>query len=286
MNTYKMLTKVPKVMKKRTKMKIATLLILTQFSICSAQQEKSDFVIGDKIRFESKILNEQKTIVVIPPYNYKDRPDEKFPVVYVLDPGNNLFATFGIVNYYSDMLKIMPRMIIVGIVSNDRERDYLPKPSIEQPTGGGADNFLRFINSELVPLIDSTYPANSERCIIGHSAGGLFAIYALENQPELFNSFICIDPSLWYDDHSCVKKMPDFLKNNKDIKKSIFISLSNEKEMGVFPFIEVLEKYAPEGLNWDYIHYKNETHNSLGFKSICAGFEMIYKNWKIKDEAN
>jgi uncharacterized protein len=283
MNTHKKSKGILEKVKINTKMKILILLILTQFSICFAQQKKSDFVIGDKISFDSKILNERRTIVVIPPYNYKDRPDEKFPVVYVLDPGNNLFATFGIVNYYSDMLKIMPRMIIVGIVSNDREKDYLPTPSQEQPTGGGADKFLRFINSELVTLIDSTYPANSDRCIIGHSAGGLFAIYALENQPELFNSFICIDPSLWYNDQSCIKEMPEFLKNNKDIKKSIFISLSNEKEMGVFSFIEVLEKYAPEGLYWDYIHYKNETHNSLGFKSICAGFEIIYKDWKIKD---
>jgi predicted alpha/beta superfamily hydrolase len=175
-------------------------------------------------------------------------------------------------------------MIIVGIVSNDRERDYLPTPSKEQPTGGGAYKFLRFINSELVTLIDSTYPANSERCIIGHSAGGFFAIYALENQPELFNSFICIDPSLWYDDQSCVKKMSEFLKNNKDIKKSIFISLSNENGMGVFSFIDALETYAPEGLKWDYIHYKSETHNTLGFKSICAGFEMIYKDWKTKED--
>ncbi len=263
--------------------KLTALLILMQFSICSAQQKKSDFVIGDKISFESKVLHERRTIVVIPPFNYKDRPDEKFPVVYVLDPGNNLFATFGIVNYYSDMLKIMPRMIIVGIVSGDREKDYLSVPSKEQPTGGGADKFLHFISSELVTLIDSAYPASSERCIIGHSAGGFFAVYALENQPELFNSFICIDPSLWYDDQSCTREMPGFLKKNRNIKKSIFISLSNEKEMGVFPFIEVLEKYAPAGLNWDYFHYKNEIHNSLGFKSICAGFEMIYKDWKPGD---
>ncbi len=284
MNKCKKLTGILEKVKISAKMKILALLILTQFSICFAQQKKSDFVIGEKISFESNVLNERKTIVVIPPYNYKDRPEEKYPVVYVLDPGNNLFATFGIVNYYSDMLKIMPRMIIVGIVSNDREKDYLPTPSKEQPTGGGADKFLRFISSELVTLIDSTYPANSERCIIGHSAGGLFAIYALVNQPELFNSFICIDPSLWYDNQSSVKEMPEFLKNNKGIKKSIFISLSNEKEMGVFPFIEVLEKYAPEGIKWDYIHYKNETHNSLGFKSICAGFEMIYKDWKTKED--
>jgi predicted alpha/beta superfamily hydrolase len=284
MNTFKKLTGISKEVKISSKTKILALLILTQFSICSAQQKKSDFVIGDKISFNSKVLNERKTVVVIPPYNYKDRPDEKFPVVYVLDPGNNLFATFGIVNYYSDMLKIMPRMIIVGIVSNDRERDYLPVPSKEQPTGGGADKFLRFINSELVPLIDSAYPVNSDRCIIGHSAGGLFAIYALENQPELFSSFICIDPSLWYDDQSCTREMPGFLKKNPTIKKSIFISRSNEKDMGVFPFLEVLEKYAPDGFKWDYFHYKSETHNSLGFKSICAGFEMIYKDWKTKDD--
>jgi uncharacterized protein len=283
MVTNKRLTRILRGIKKSTKMQIPILLLLTQFSICSAQQNMSDFVIGDKISFESRVLNERKTIVVIPPYNYKDRPDERFPVVYVLDPGNNLFATFGIVNYYSDMLKIMPRMIIVGIVSNDREKDYLPTPSKEQPTGGGAEKFLRFISSELVALIDSTYPANSERCIIGHSAGGLFAIYALENQPYLFNSFICIDPSLWYDEQSYVKAMPEFLKSNKDLKKSIFISLSNEKEMGVFPFIDVLETYAPEGFKWDYIHYKSETHNSLGFKSICAGFEMIYKDWKTDE---
>ena len=284
MYTYKRSTRNYGKVKISTKMKVLILLILTQFSVCFAQQKKSDFVIGEKISFESNVLNERRTIVVIPPFNYKDRPDEKYPIVYVLDPGNNLFATFGIVNYYSDMLKIMPRSIIVGIVSSDREKDYLPAPSKEQPTGGGADKFLRFINSELVTSIDSTYPANSERCIIGHSAGGLFAIDALENQPDLFNSFICIDPSLWYDNQLSVKAMPEFLKNYKGIKKSIFISLSNEKGMGVFPFIDALEKYAPEGLKWDYIHYKNETHNSLGFKSICAGFEMIYKDWKTKED--
>ena len=68
----------------------------------------------------------------------------------------------------------------------------------------------------------------------------------------------------------------------KKDKLILYIALSNEKEMGVFPFMTVLEKYAPEGVKWDYMHYKNETHNSLGFKSICAGFEMIYKDWKAE----
>lgn len=266
---------------------ITLLLLLLQFSFCIAQSKIKDFVIGSKVSFESKILNEQKTIVIIPPYNYKDNKNKKFPVVFVLDPGNNLFATFGIVNYYSDMLKIMPRMIIVGIVSNDREKDYLPTPSSDQPTGGGADKFLKFISDELISFVESSYPASSDRCIIGHSAGGLFAIYALINRPEIFNNYICIDPSLWYDNQSMIKEIPCLFKNNKSLSKSLFISMSNEKDMGIYPFLEILEKTAPKEFNWDFIHYKNETHNSLGFKSICAGFEMIYKNWKhSKDEFN
>jgi hypothetical protein len=50
-----------------------------------------------------------------------------------------------------------------------------------------------------------------------------------------------------------------------------------------FLFIEVFENYAPDGFKWDYVNYKTDTHNSLGFKSICAGFEMIYKDWKPDD---
>ena len=81
-------------------------------------------------------------------------------------------------------------------------------------------------------------------------------------------------------DRCYVKKMPSFFKNNENITKTMFISLSNEKNMGVYGFVDALEKYAPKGFRWEFIHYKDETHNSLGFKSMCAGFEMIYKSWK------
>lgn len=268
---------------KRHRFGVIIFLLWACIPTVGVAQKYGELTVGDKIHISSKILNDQKTIIVIPPYNYKDKPTQKYPVVFVLDPGNNLFGAFGIANFYSETLKIMPQVVIVSIVSKDREKDYLPSPSKECPTGGGADKFLSFISSELMPFIDSTYPTAKERCIIGHSAGGLFAIYALENQPDLFDSFICIDPSLWYDNEEYVKKLPDFFKTNGNLRKSLFISMSNEKKMSIFPFIDALEKYAPDGVRWDYIHYKNETHNSLGFKSMCAGLEMIYKNWKPSD---
>ena len=72
----------------------------------------------------------------------------------------------------------------------------------------------------------------------------------------------------------------DFFEKNDKLKKRLFISLSNEKDVGVYPFLGELEKYAPNEFTWEFKHYKNETHNSLGHKSICDGFEMLFKDWE------
>lgn len=273
--------------KTRTR-RFVTLVSLTlfffQFNLCIAQQTTSDFVIGDKISFESKILNEKRIIVVIPPYNYKNHPDKKYPVVYVLDAGNNLLATNGIVSYYSKMLEIMPEMIIVGIINKDRIRDFTPTAIKEYPNGGGADMFIQFLDTELTSYIDTVYPTSGYNCILGHSVGGLFAIYALQTKPNLFDSFLTIDPSLFWNDMQCVNSIKDFFEENENLKKRLFISLSNEKNMGIYPFIGELEKYAAEDFIWEFKHYKNETHNSLGHKSICDGFEMLFKDWGKENE--
>ena len=217
---------------------------------------------------------------MIPPLNYKNNPEKKYPVVYVLDAGNNLFATHGITNYYSKMLEIMPEVIIVGIVNKDRIHDFTPTVIKEYPNGGGADNFIQFIDSELTTYIDTIYPTSEYKCILGHSVGGLLAIYALQTKPDLFDSFLVIDPSLWWNEMQCVKSTKDFFEKNDKLKKRLFISLSNEKDLGVYPFLGELEKYAPNEFIWEFKHYKNETHNSLGHKSICDGFEMIFSDWK------
>ena len=263
---------------------ILTALLFSQFSLCIAQQTTSDFVIGDKISLESKILNEKRIIVVIPPLNYKNHPDKKYPVVYVLDAGNNLFATHGIVSYYSKMLEIMPEMIIVEIVNKEREYDFTPNAIKEYPNGGGADNFIQFIDSELTTYIDKKYPTSKLKCILGHSIGGLLAIYTLQTKPNLFDSYLVIDPSLWWNDMQCVKSTKDFFEKEDSLNKRVFISLSNEEDMGIYPFIGELEKYAPNEFIWEFKHYKNETHNSLGHKSICDGFEMLFKDWEKEKE--
>jgi len=91
---------------------------------------------------------------------------------------------------------IFPEMIIVGIPIKDRFRDLTPScdSSISQ-TSGGYNNFISFVEKELFPYINSTYPTAPYKIFIGHSLGGLTVVNTLMKFPGLFDSYIAIDPS-------------------------------------------------------------------------------------------
>ncbi len=74
--------------------------------------------------------------------------------------------------------------------------DFLPDSSSNAPTGGGADNFVRFFKTELIPYINKNYKVEPFKVLIGHSYGGVFAMHALISDPELFDAYIAIDPKL------------------------------------------------------------------------------------------
>ena len=120
----------------------------------------------------------------------------------------------------------IPEVIIVGITYNGsfddwykkRIRDFCPTESYAVqafPGGGGADNFLKFIQNELIPVIDANYRVvPGERVMVGYSLGGLFGAYAMFESPELFNRNILISPSFWWDNRMIFDSEDIFSQNN------------------------------------------------------------------------
>src|SRR2546423_8560346 len=129
----------------------------------------------------------------------------------------------------------IPDLIVVGVTNTDRTRDLTPVKSSQKnpagelqfPTSGGADNFLKFFETELIPQIEKQYRVQPYRILAGHSLGGLFAIHSMISRPGLFNSYVAVSPSLQWENGEALKRAEEFLKNQKEMNGDRFDSLAN-----------------------------------------------------------
>ena len=279
-------------------MKILIALILF-FSCLSAYAQKDNrIVIGTADTIYSKILNEKRAILVHVPDGDKT---ERYPVLYILDGENHFQSAVAIVEQISG---IIPNMVIVGITNTDRERDLTPTHvnpdrlvnAGEAKHTGGGENFMSFIEKELIPYVDSHYPTTSYRTFSGHSLGGLAVINAFINHSSLFNAYIAIDPSLWWEGEHWIKKYEAELPQHNLSNKALFLGVANNIPAGmdtvsilndttgaapvthaVLPFVHWLQHEKLNGLRWGYKFYPNEWHGSVELNAEYDALRYVFK---------
>jgi hypothetical protein len=137
-----------------------------------------------------------------------------------------------------------------------------------------------------MPYIDKIYPTNGENILYGHSLGGLFAMYVLLTEPQLFSSYLAVDPSFWWDD-DYITNLASKKLNGLPLDKILYISgrEGHYAEMGIDKMELTLKEKAPAGLLWKVVAYSEETHSSLKFKSMYDGLKFAYAGYKTKNES-
>jgi predicted alpha/beta superfamily hydrolase len=248
-------------------------------------------VIGEKYQIESKVLAETRTYVIHTPASYKNGKDA-YPVLVLQDAENNFGLTSAAVNLLSGNGRI-PAMIVVGINNTDRTRDMTPsKPSTGfggtpwTGSAGGADKFLSFIADELLPTVDRNYRTRPYRVLIGHSLGGLFAVYALINRPEVFKGYLVISPSLWWDDQVLVKAAQPFFAAHKDLRADLYMSMGSEGDRmlgGAWKLSAVLEESKLADLRWQFKRSPEEDHGTIPYISTYEGLQAIFRGYRMTD---
>ncbi len=213
----------------------ATILVLCLVAVTAAAAEP--ITIGEKVTIQSKILGEERTILISTPANYA-RSTERYPVLYMTDGDAHLTHTRGTVDFLSRN-GLMPDLIIVGVVNTDRTRDlspthWVPPAEAGEPppgpnTSGGADKFLDFFAKELFPYVESHYRTSPYRIFAGHSLGGLLALHIMVARPDLFNAFIAASPALTWDDDYPLRTTKAFFKDRKVFPKTLFVAMANEE---------------------------------------------------------
>lgn len=236
------------------------------------------FTIGIKESSHSDVLQEDRPFFVyVPPYSSKS--GKKFPVLYLLDGEAHFHSVSGLIQILGtgvNETRVVPEMIVVAIPNTgDRKKDLTP---------GGGENMLKFIQTELIPYIDKSYPTNNSRTLVGHSLGGLMAIYALYTMPETFDAYIAIDPSLWWDNQLLLKRADTVLSSKKFDNKYLYVAQANTLENGatnehfesIKEFVKVLESPKnTSGIHWAYKYYPDDSHSSVPMISEYDALHFI-----------
>jgi predicted alpha/beta superfamily hydrolase len=254
--------------------------ILQSFCVVFAQDHPA---ISDSIY--SGILKEERSIKVLLPDTYKPGSTEKYDVIYITD-GEWAMDPFSFVYKFAQGENFVPPAIIVAVPNkyinkaNQRDRDFLPVHVPEPAISGGADNFLSFFKNELIPYINKTYPANGTNSLYGHSYGGVFVLYALLSEPQLFESYFATDPPFRFNDDYLIKMAAKKLENLPPNR--ILWLAGNDltfKGQGIDRLDSVLRAKAPASLHWKMVTFPNETHNSVRLKAMYDGIKFSYSGY-------
>lgn len=289
---------------------LTTLLLFLCQNLITAQSNQYLYQVGTTDSLYSKVLNQTREIYIQLPESYQTDHNQKYPVAYILD-GEVFLPTLSVVqSYYSG--GFTPEMVLVGISNaNNRLRDLTTSKITEmygmpfKQENGEADNFLKFIQDELIPYVESKYPVTNYRTLIGHSYGGLFTLNALIHHPQVFANYISIDPSLDWDHQKLLKQAETILATDNFKGKSLYMSLSGQLHMQnpditinnvmqdttsftIFPrsnimFSNLVNKNKQNGLDFKWQFYPNDLHGTIPLPSIKDGMLALFEWYQMEN---
>src|ERR1041384_8305376 len=239
-----------------------------------------------RLVLKSDVLGEERTVLIRTPVGY-ETSKLSYPVLYMTDGDAHMGHTASTIEFLTRNGRI-PDLIVVGVTNTDRTRDLTPVKStnknaageLQFPTSGGADNFLKFFETELIPEREKEYRVQPYRIFAGHSFGGLFAIHAMITKPGLFNSYVAVSPSLQWENDTELKRAEEFFKNQKEMKVTLFVSIGNEPGgigADFDKFKDLLSKTNIAGFDWQAERFGDEDHGSVVLRSHYFGLRKVYE---------
>lgn len=277
------------------------LLFLLAMSISSklitAQEMKSKFPPYTKVITKhtelkyiiSKNVDDTFYIYVRLPKHYSETK-KRYPVLYLLD-GDIAFNMATSIVRYLQYGKFVPDIITVGIgygtmlsdhELNFRNRDYTPTKFPGREISGGAYKYLQFIKKELIPFIDSTYRTDStDRTLNGYSLGGLFALYAMLKEPELFNRYIVGSPFIYRNTKDLLSLEDSLYENGGELNGNLYITVGENESIKKYQkpiseFVERLKEREYEHLNFYFRTFENGQHLICPSEAMSYGLVFVF----------
>jgi uncharacterized protein len=260
----------------------------------ASAQPSSQLITPIKDSVQSKVLNENRQIWIYVPPASPGPEATRYQVLYLLDAEVFFTLVNGLVHLKSQYERSCAKMIIVGIPNTDRIRDFTPthslmsfngkKEEVMLKTSGGGENFTRFLKEEVIPYVDSKYPTTNKRTLLGHSLAGLLVLNTVVHHPDLFDNYIAIDPSLWWDDQKLLNQATTALQDPKVTGKTLLMAVADDNKARKNPNenseASAIQKFATEmsdkaKLRFAWKTFSNETHATVVYPALNQSLEML-----------
>jgi len=290
-------------------------LMLLLFA-CKHPDTNNSITIGKIDSLHSKTLGEERKIWVYVPDGAKDT-SRRFPVLYLLDGDAHFSSVVGMIQELSGVNgnTICPDMIVVGIPNTNRTRDLTPTHSLLYPDGtksndlkssGGGEKFTAFMQKELIPHIDSLYPVAPYKMLVGHSFGGLTVMNIMVHHPDMFNNYVAIDPSMWWDKQKLLNQARDAFQQHSYKGKALYLGVANTMPAAmdtlqvridttgetyhirsILQLKDLLQRSSKtDGLNFNYGYYKTDNHGSVPLITEYDALHFLFSFFRIPMDMN
>lgn len=242
-------------------------------------------VIGDTFTIRSSVLNEVRRINVYAPPEYTESSTLRLPVLYMPDGGmrEDFLHIAGLIQISVANGTARP-FLLVGIENTERRRDMTGPTTNDEdkkiaPRVGGSAAFRTFVRTELIPGIEKRYRTTRERAIVGESLAGLFVVETFLREPDLFDTYIAFDPSLWWNNAKLLEDAAGILPVRRSGRQALYLASSSEPELARLTqrLADMLKKGNYPGLDWHYEPMPEEQHSTIYHPAALRAFRFLFK---------
>lgn len=237
----------------------------------------------------SEVLNEKTKITVKLPLSYTNNKNKTYPVFYMLDDGINTELVDSMIRRLH-ISNGANEHIVIGVNSTNRLRDFAPTVNMDPRgpvgEGGGADKFLDYIESELMPHINKAYRTNNHNVVAGHSIAGLFVVHAFHSRPNLFQAHLAFSPAVWWGARETASAAKNYVLKGTSNGGYLYMNIGSEggEMREVYDGLtQVILRHRSSDLMLSLDEFDNESHDFTMVAGLYNALKGLYKYQQSKD---
>lgn len=258
-----------------------------------SDSEGEPIVVGSVHRIRSSVYGNEQTITVRLPRGYSEKPDKTYPVLFSVDGGPDQdFELLAGIAAEAEFSTSFEPFILIGVKTEDRYSQLTPDMSrlslekLKQNFGdrmkpGGASKFRSYLERDVIPWATGRYRTR-RKILTAASLGGLFVLDTFLKRPEMFDDYIALTPSVWWDDGRIVDDAARDLASHGPSDRRIYLTMGDEgvgNRTGAWldTLVKAFGTNAPAGLKWAFVDRSgSEEHRTMALVSWLDAMRTLY----------